>query len=138
MHAGEHIAILIYKTLAVPEQESVALQALVQEIGIVNVSVGHTGVENLDILVQLQTIRDKGFFNLSFTANQNGGSQSCCCKAVGGADHPVLFAFGKYNALRLGFHLIKYGLKGASDGIKPCGQLRGVFINIGKMFARHA
>src|ERR1700704_1625971 len=83
----EHIAILIYKTLTVPEQKSIALQAFVQEIGIVNVSVSHTGVENLDILVKLQTIRDKGFFNLSFTANQNGSSQSCCRKAVGGADH---------------------------------------------------
>ena len=35
-------------------------------------------------------------------------------------------------------HLVKDGLKRAGDGIKPGRELRGIFINIGDMLARHA
>ena len=135
--SGKHVAVLVHKTLAVTEQEAVALQAFIQEIGIIDVSVGYPRVENLDILMQLQAVGHQSLFDFRFAADENGGAQSCGCKTVGGADHAILLTFGKHHTLGLGLDLIEDGLQRSGNWIKPRRQLGGVFVHIGKMLARH-
>ena len=54
-HAGgEDVAVLVDHALAVAQQEAVALQALVEIVGVVDIALGDAGVGDFDILVQFE------------------------------------------------------------------------------------
>ena len=65
-HAGgEDIAVLIGQALAIAEQEAVALQPLIEKVGVVDIALGNARIEDLDIVVEFESRSRRASFGSS-------------------------------------------------------------------------
>ena len=135
-HAGaEDVAVLVRKALAVAIEQAVALQAAIEEVGVVDVAVGKARVQDLDVVVELDARTLQCVGDHLFAADEDRGTQSCRGIGVGGADHAVFLALGEDHALGLAAHIAEDVLQCACDGVETGRELGRIGLEVGDVVA---
>ena len=138
-HAGgKHVAVLVGEALAIAEQEAVALQALIEIVGIVDIAVADARIENFDVFVEFEP---------------DGGQRGCESRLRGPPELPCrarttqsCWQRGSCGLLHLRQRPRASGcartwpidsLQSPGDRIKPGRELCRISFKIGDMVAGH-
>ena len=99
-HAGsEHVAVLVHHALAVTLQESFALQARVEQLGVFRVGAGQPGVMDLDPVDDAQAQAGHGRLHPVLAADQHRAAIAGVAERDRGAHGFFFLALGEHHAL---------------------------------------
>ena len=133
------VAVVVDQALAVAEQEALALQALVEIVGIDAVAARQPGIDDLDaVLVEVDAGVPGVLLDDVLAADQDGGAEPLVGVGDGGAHHLLLLALGEDDALRLAAHAVVDALQRRGDRVAAGRQLAGVGVEVEDRLARDA
>ena len=118
------VAVVVDQPLAVAEQEALALQALVEIVGIDAVAARQPGVDDLDaLLVEVDAGVPGVLLDDVVAADQDRRAEPLVDVGDGGAHHLLLLALGEDDALGLAPHAVVDALQRRGDRVAPGRQL---------------
>ena len=137
-HAGaEDVAIRVHHALAVAEQIPFALQALVEEFGVLCRPLGDEGIDQGELLAELDARLLEGRLDALSAADEDGRAEAVVQEHVGGAHHLLLLALGEDDALGVAAHLLEDALQPAGHRIEPGAETRRVGLHVHDGAPRH-
>ena len=129
---GEMVAVLIDQALTVAEQETPALEALIEELRIGAVAMGQARIVKLDALASFKF--DPGcrsrLENTLLASDQNGLAETLIDERNRGADHLLLLAFGEHHALGETAHAFEDAVERSGNRIAARRELRLVAAHV--------
>ena len=134
-HAGtEHVAALVDHALHVAMEITIALQPLVDEVGVGRVLGRQPRIVDLHARLVLDAERLHGLAHLLLAADQDRRAVAVVAEHHGGADRALFLALGEDDALRVGLHLLEQALQEMTGRIEAAGQAALVLRHIGDVF----
>ena len=131
-HAGaEHVAALVDHALHVAAQVAVALQALVDQVGVGRVARREPRIVDLDAVGGGDADRLHGFAHLLLAADQDRRAVAVVAEHHGGADGALLLALGEDDALRVGLDLLEQALQPVIGRIEAARERAPVLGHVG-------
>ena len=119
-------------------QVAVALQPLVDEVGVGRVLGRQTGIVDFQARRVLDAERFHALEHLLLAADQDRRAVAVVAEHHGGADRALLLALGEDDALRIGLHLLEQALQEVAGRIEAAREAALVFRHVGDLLLRDA